>query len=585
MSVTKQIFRLFFREAWQFKYRVVFSVLNTVIVVLVSSFAAPLVIASFLEKIQSGSSITLSETWPLIAIYGVAQFYGEVIGWRLTLLSTWTFETSAQRNLNNKIFRHLTNQTMKFHSDRFGGSLVSQSNKLIGSFERFWDTIIFQIATTVTSVIAAVVILSFVFWQYALFLAILSIVFSIAIVWGSKFMAKLNLEEAQAGTRNTGILADVITNMLTVKSYGHEDYEAERYDKNVLDWRHKSINSMWGFLKVSSIYSGLIAILNVVALTIAVWAAEHQIISISLVYLSITYTLTVARQLWEMNNIMRNYHRIMGDAYDMTEILDIASNVKDEKHPEDISIRRGQITFDNVGFGHGKNDKLFKSLNLNIKQGEKVGLVGHSGSGKTTLTKLLLRFMDIDSGKIYIDGQNIAKLRQSEFRKYISYVPQEPMLFHRSLADNIRYGMLDADDDVVRGVAKMAHADEFINTLPEGYKTLVGERGVKLSGGQRQRIAIARAMIKNAPILVLDEATSALDSESEELIQDALWKLMEGRTAIVIAHRLSTIQKMDRILVMDNGKIVEQGSHKELIRLNGVYAKLWQKQTGGFIEE
>lgn len=201
------------------------------------------------------------------------------------------------------------------------------------------------------------------------------------------------------------------------------------------------------------------------------------------------------------------------------------------------------------------------------------------------LTRLLLRFSDLDSGAILIDGQNIASLAQSDLRSSIAYVPQEPLLFHRSIAENIGYSTVDATDREVRAVARQANAAEFIEGLPDGYDTIVGERGIKLSGGQRQRVAIARAMLKNAPILVLDEATSALDSESEALIQDALWKLMEGRTAIVIAHRLSTIQKMDRILVMDNGKIVEQGSHRELTRAGGVYAKLWQRQSGGFLEE
>jgi ATP-binding cassette subfamily B protein len=222
---------------------------------------------------------------------------------------------------------------------------------------------------------------------------------------------------------------------------------------------------------------------------------------------------------------------------------------------------------------------------LKIKAGEKVGLVGHSGSGKTTLTRILLRFSDIQKGTIAIDGQDITHITQDDLRRHIAYVPQEPILFHRSLAENIGYGQANASQAEIKAVAKLAHADEFIASLPEKYKTLVGERGVKLSGGQRQRVAIARAMLKNAPILVLDEATAALDSESEALIQDALWKLMEGRTAIVVAHRLSTIQKMDRIIVMDDGKVIEQGTHKELLRLNGQYAKLWQRQSGGFIED
>jgi ATP-binding cassette subfamily B protein len=286
------------------------------------------------------------------------------------------------------------------------------------------------------------------------------------------------------------------------------------------------------------------------------------------------------------NNSVRNYNRAFGDASDMTAILQIEPEIKDPSEPEKPQISQGSIEFKNLDFTHdGAGGALFRGLNIQIKPGEKVGLVGHSGSGKTTLTRLLLRFSDIDGGEILVDGQNIAHITQDDLRRHIAYVPQEPIMFHRSLMENIRYGQQEADDEAIYTAAKVAHADDFIRGLPEGYATLVGERGVKLSGGQRQRIAIARAMIKNAPILVLDEATSALDSESEVLIQDALWKLMEGRTAIVIAHRLSTIQKMDRIVVLDNGAIVEQGSHRQLLRKKGTYAKLWAHQSGGFIDE
>jgi len=212
-------------------------------------------------------------------------------------------------------------------------------------------------------------------------------------------------------------------------------------------------------------------------------------------------------------------------------------------------------------------------------------LVGHSGSGKTSLTKLLLRFRDVDGGEIAIDGQNIVEISQNDLREAISYVPQEPMLFHRSIRENIAYGKSGITDEEIAEAARKAHALEFIQKMPKGFETLVGERGVKLSGGQRQRVAIARTILKDAPILLLDEATSALDSESEILIQDALWKMMQGRTAIVIAHRLSTVQKMDKIIVLHDGKIIEQGSHKELLTRKGAYAKLWAHQSGGFIED
>jgi ATP-binding cassette subfamily B protein len=289
----------------------------------------------------------------------------------------------------------------------------------------------------------------------------------------------------------------------------------------------------------------------------------------------------------QFSRLIRNVNRSLGDSAEMTEIMRIQPEIKDPAEPEEVRIGRGEVSFDEVVFAYPENttDPLFEALSLKIKPGEKVGLVGPSGGGKTTITKLLLRFMDIESGEIAIDGQNIAAIKQSDLRSRIAYVSQEPILFHRTLAENIGYGNLQADQATIEAAAKMANAHEFITQLPHGYETLVGERGVKLSGGQRQRVAIARAMLKNAPILLLDEATSALDSESEVLIQDALWKLMEGRTAIVIAHRLSTIQKMDRIIVLDEGKIIEQGSHQELLRNDSTYARLWTHQSGGFLED
>jgi ATP-binding cassette subfamily B protein len=269
----------------------------------------------------------------------------------------------------------------------------------------------------------------------------------------------------------------------------------------------------------------------------------------------------------------------------MTEILALEPTVSD-KSTARLRVAKGKITFKDVIFAHSEADeRLFDGFSLEVKPGERIGLVGHSGSGKTTLTRLLLRFSDVEKGIIAIDGQNISEVSQQSLRKNIAYVPQEPMLFHRSLRDNIAYGKPSANDKQILQAARQANALEFIEKLPEGLDTMVGERGVKLSGGQRQRIAIARAILKDAPILVLDEATSALDSESEKLIQDALTKLMKGRTSIIIAHRLSTIAKLDRILVLENGSITEQGSHADLLKQKGTYAKLWAHQSGGFIEE
>jgi ATP-binding cassette, subfamily B, bacterial len=327
------------------------------------------------------------------------------------------------------------------------------------------------------------------------------------------------------------------------------------------------------------------------ALLVAVISVVNFGTDIGVVFLIFSYTAGIADQLFGFSNSsLRNYNRSVGDAFDMVQTLAQTPAVKDPAMPERAGFNDGHVEFRKVEFTHesgtqARSQPLFKNFNLDIKPGEKVGLVGHSGGGKTTLTKLILRFMDIDAGEILIDGQNIASVAQEDLRKSIAYVPQDPLLFHRTLEENISYGKPSAANAEILKAAKMAHADDFIRELPNNYETLVGERGIKLSGGQRQRIAIARAMLKDAPILVLDEATSSLDSESEKYIQEALWKLMEGRTTIVIAHRLSTIQKMDRIVVLEEGKIVEEGSHKELLEKDGIYSRLWAHQSGGFLED
>ena len=579
----RHIISLFWQSAMKYPVRTLLAIIGTAVTAIIGGYVGPFIIAQLLEGLRAGT-LTIDSSMPLILMYAAVQLYGEVIGWRLNLFFTWTMETAAQRDLYRHIFTKLTEQSLSFHADRFGGALVSQTTKLVGSFERFWDTIIFQVIPAVSGITAAIIILSFVFWQYALFLLVLTIIFGIAVFFGSKFMLKRNKEEAQASTATNAYVADAVTNVMTIKSHGHEAEELSRLTKKATVWRNKSLATMRGFLAVSSIYSSLIALINVVALVAAIWASQYQLVSIGVVYLAITYTFTVARQLWEMNNIMRNYNRIMGDAHDMTEILRAEPAVRDMSR-SGLETTAGTVDFSNIEFAHDDNKPLFKAFDLSIPAGQRVGLVGQSGSGKTSLTKLLLRFADIAKGTITIDGQNVAKVTQESLRKAIAYVPQEPMLFHRSLRENIAYGKPDATDAQIEEAAKQANALDFIHKLPQGFDTMVGERGVKLSGGQRQRIAIARAILKDAPILVLDEATSALDSESEKLIQDALEKLMKGRTSIVIAHRLSTIAKLDRIIVLDDGKITEDGTHSKLIKQDGTYAKLWSHQSGGFIEE
>jgi ABC-type multidrug transport system fused ATPase/permease subunit len=295
------------------------------------------------------------------------------------------------------------------------------------------------------------------------------------------------------------------------------------------------------------------------------------------------YVLNLMDNFWGVSRILRDLYEAFGDAKEMTEILRMAHGIKDVPEAKPLVVSSGNIVLDNIRFAFGEDKVILDNVSLNISAGERIALIGPSGAGKSTLTRLLLHLYDIQGGNISIDGQDISKVTQGSLRESISFVPQDPILFHRTLMDNIRYGRTNATDEEVIGAAKLAHCHEFISSLSLGYETFVGERGVKLSGGERQRVAIARAILKNAPILILDEATSSLDSNSEMLIQDALEALMKGKTVIVIAHRLSTIRKMNRIVVIDNGKILEQGTHDELLAKDGLYAKLWSLQSHGFI--
>jgi ATP-binding cassette, subfamily B, bacterial len=580
----RKTFSLLWHTAMKYPFRTLLALLGSATTTIVGSFVGPYIISELLNQMQAGS-LSLNGSAPLIVLYSLTQIYGQIIGWRINLFLMWTMQTAAQRDLYQRIFSSLTEQSLSFHSDRFGGALVSQTTKLIGAFERFWDTIVFQVIPSLSSVAIATIILSFFFWQYAAFLFGLSVIFATVVIIGSRFLAKRNREEAQASTATNAYVADAVTNVMTIKSHGHEAAELDSLTERASVWREKSLASMRGFLTVSSGYSLLITLLNVGALIGAIWASEHHLISIGTVYLCLSYTVVVGRQLWEINGIMRSYNRVIGDAHDMTEILSLTPSVVDTS-TKALTASKGSIEFKNITFTHSGNKKpLFTDFSLTVRAGERIGLVGHSGSGKTTLTKLLLRFTDIESGAIAIDEQDIASVSQKSLRRNIAYVPQEPMLFHRSLRENIAYGKPGSSDEEIMAAAKQANALDFIEALPDGLDTMVGERGVKLSGGQRQRIVIARAILKNAPILLLDEATSALDSESEKLIQDALEKLMKGRTSIVIAHRLSTIAKLDRIVVLENGVVREQGSHNELLARGGMYKTLWSHQSGGFMED
>lgn len=374
-------------------------------------------------------------------------------------------------------------------------------------------------------------------------------------------------------------------NMDTVRAFAAEDREAAEHQSRVAQSRRLTLRSWdYGNLRIDTLVAPLSVLTNVLGLLLAValGAGEHGVEAIIVTF---TYYANATRIMFEFNQIYRRLESSMTEAAQFTELLLQPPTVLDPEAPEPLRSESADVRFERVNFSHGGAKPLFEGLDLDVPSGSKIGLVGRSGGGKTTLTRLLLRMTDVDGGRIMIGGQDISRLRQADLRSRLAYVPQDPAMFHRTLRENIAFARPGATDAEIRRAAEAAHVTEFADALPDGFDTMVGERGVKLSGGQRQRVALARAILRDAPILLLDEATSALDSESEILVQEALWRLMEGRTALVVAHRLSTVATMDQLVVLDRGRIVEQGSHRELLATEGAYAKLWKHQSGGFLHD
>ncbi len=584
----KRTLYYFFQEIKRYKgYSFGFLILSPV-VILIRNVLTVYYSADIIGKVSEGVTREqiFSDLLPEVGIFLGIYMVNSLILEKLRLYLCWKMELKAICNLSSKCFDTVCSQSMQFHNDRFSGSLVSQTNKFTNAFETFMDLIIWDILPMITLIVSVFVIL----WPLAPIYSIVLLVFIIIYILisglTSKNISHLNTEEASAYSKQTGQLADSITNINSVKSYAREAHEHRRYVNFCRGTMKASFNVMRATLKRDVMFSGVNIGINGAVYLFLIFGSIWFGFPVATFILIFNYSQQILGELWDVNHIFKHMNKVFGDAYEMTEILDMEDEVVDEQGAKNLEIKKSEILFNDISFKHHEaKQPIFKDFSLDIKPGERVGLVGVSGSGKTTLTKLLLRFADVYAGEIVIDGQNIRKVTQKSLRENIAYVPQETALFHRSIAENIAYAKPDSDMKAIERAARLANAEEFIKDLPNGYDTLVGERGVKLSGGQRQRVAIARAILKDAPILVLDEATSALDSESEALIQEALNNLMKDRTSIVIAHRLSTVANLDRIVVLKDGKIVEEGSHKELLKKNGEYSKLWSRQSGAFLSE
>ncbi len=564
------------------------NVLVTLGYVFFLTFASPLVVGKVVDLVAAGG-VGLDRVWEVFGPY-VALFVGaNVAGQVCSKLQDYTcarLEIRASYELARRSFDVLSNQSMTFHTNRYGGSLVSATQKYVGAYATLMDTFTYSLLPGAATVAMTIALLSPFVPAYVVLLAVVLVIYVMVVLKLYRKILPINAAASAAQNRLSGELSDSITNIMAVKTAGREAYEQEVFRRASEEVRQADSARMRRTVRTGAVTSTLIVLM--MALTAVFIAGGNAWLGISggTLVMMFTYTNTLAVRLNMLSAMFQQINRALGDAHDLTVALDEPLLVADYPNAPELRVTAGRIDFEGVGFRYAdadERDRVFDDFTLKIPAGQRMGLVGRSGSGKTTLTTLLLRLENLTRGRILIDGQDIAHVTQTSLRRQIAYVAQEPMLFHRSIRENIAYGRPDASDAEVERAAREANAWEFIERLPDGLDTEVGERGVKLSGGQRQRVAIARAILMDAPILVLDEATSALDSESERLIQDALENLMRGRTAIVVAHRLSTVASLDRIVVLSHGAIVEDGTHEELVAADGEYASLWSRQTGSFL--
>jgi ATP-binding cassette, subfamily B, bacterial len=579
-SVTKFIFSVIKPFRWWVCGQVLVSVI----------WAVDLSIRPYLLKMMVDlvASTPLSQAYD--ALFVPAFLYFTML---LVVVLMFRFYDYAWLNINPPMKKHIGSvlmDRMMQHShhlfqDNFSGSLANKIKDVMSGIPDLLKMLIDHFFSHSLALLIAIGAVSTISAKYALALLIWAILFIATPSIALNRARQLSDDSAEVRSKVVGTMVDILGNMLSVRLFAGRRFENNKLEEGLNDYVRADQKRDWLFLKINAIQGMSFVLYQSLVLYWLIEGFRQELVLPGDFVLVLAINTAIIPNLWTISKDLISVADLAGNITQGLRIVLSPLEIEDKPGIKELIVNKGEIVFSQVHFRYRDAEAIFENKSVTIQPGQKVGLVGYSGGGKTTFVNLILRLFDVTGGHILIDGQDIKEVSQDSLHLNIGMIPQDPLLFHRSLLDNIRYGRWDATDREVMEAAKKAHANEFIENLPRGYHSFVGERGVKLSGGQRQRIAIARAILKNAPILLMDEATSQLDSVTEQYIQDVLWKLMKAKTTIVIAHRLSTLLHMDRILVFDNGKIIEDGTHQELLDKRGHYKLLWDTQVGGFLPE
>jgi len=580
---TADIVKYVFRSIKPFRL----SISVMICVALYTSFTMafnPYLIKTIINRVsmhQSGDLFTA--VWPPVVVLLCLQFMLSLSYRVYDYFVNISMVPKLRGNIVEQSTMSLLQQSHNFFQNTFGGSLANKVNDLSHSIPELLQITIDRLFFLISIIFCAIVALACVNYKFAILMFVWVVLFTGWVLFNYRRIAELSEQWSEDLSTITGRVVDIFSNVLSVRLFSSKQREETFLQDAVNNSIRVEKQMGWIYLRIFLCYGVLSFILTALSIYFLIIGKQRGYLSVGDFTMVFMINIEVMNNLWMLTKDLASFSRVCGKIKQSLNIVLTTSEMADTPNAKPLVITHGSIEFVNVNFNYHEHAAIFSNKNIMIPAGQKVGLVGYSGGGKSTFVNLILRLYDITSGNILIDGQDIRSVTQDSLHDAIGMIPQDPLLFHRTLFANIQYAKPGASEQEIYAAAKRAHTDEFIAKLPHGYDSMVGERGIKLSGGQRQRIAIARAMLKNAPILILDEATSQLDSVTEHLIQDSLWELMQNKTTIVVAHRLSTLLHMDRILVFENGTVVEDGTHTALLAQGGLYKTLWAAQVGGFL--